>query len=63
MVGQSDGHSLLPVHLHLHARQTDIEITVSTSDHGWTHGEGRVWPTPLRTNAFASLRHNYHLKT
>ena len=40
MVGQSDGHSLLPVHLHLHARQTDIEITVSTSAHGWTRGEG-----------------------
>ena len=41
MVGQPpSGHSLLPVHLHLHARQTDIEITVSTSAHGWTRGEG-----------------------
>ena len=39
------GHSL-PVHLHLHARQTDVEITVSTTAHAWTHrGGDMVWST------------------
>ena len=61
MVGQqppsvaSAGHSL-PVHLHLHARQTDIEITVSTSAHGWTHGEGRNWYLSLRTYALLASK-------
>ena len=55
MVGQPPfSNSLLPVHLHLHARQTDIEITVSTSAHGWTHGEGRIWHLSFRTFALAS---------
>ena len=54
--GQS-GHSL-PVHLHLHARQTDVEITVSTTFHAWTLKgvvENEAWHRASDNTSFISI--------